>query len=210
MFVRVVWTVFAGVNVGIRFELGLCCELNTSLVKNLEVLFELRALHGEVRQFILIEIPQLACNLLKSGVEYQSTDGVKLELSGVLDFVTESPAAFKVDNHCMCSIKMADRVGLESEPSASPFSRVPLIVKAPFLFTSDTPIFGVCGQSCEVLFKMSKVVSETGFSEDIIFRLLVDLRAAIRSGLGLKIRDFVEPLEFGSVLALFEDDEFGE
>ena len=110
----------------------------------------------------------------------------------------------------MCSIKMADRVGLESEPSASPFSRVPLIVKTPFLFTSDTPTFGVCGQSCEVLFKMSKVVSETRFSEDIVFRFLVDLRAAIRSGLGLKIRDFVEPLKLGSVLTFFEDDEFRE
>ena len=126
----------------------------------------------------------------------------------MLDFVTESFAGFKIDNDCMCSIKMADRVGLESEPSASPFSRVPLIVKPPFLFTSDTPTFGVCGQSCEVLFKMSEVVSETRFSEDIVFRLLVDLRAAIRSSLGLKIRDFVEPVKLGSVLAFFEDDEF--
>ena len=210
MFVRVVWTVFAGVNVGIRFELCLRSELDTGLVENLQILLELAALHSEVRQFILIEIPQLARNLLKIRIEYQSTDGVKLKLSGVLDLIAESFAGFEIDNDRMCSIKMADRVGLESEPSASPFSRVPLIVKPPFLLTSDTPIFGVCGQSREVLFKMSKVVSETGFSEDIIFRLLVDLRAAIRSGLGLKIRDFVEPLELGSVLALFEDDELGE
>ena len=210
MFVRVVRTVFAGVNVGIRFELGFCRELDAGLVENLQILLELAALHGEISQFILVEIPQLARNLFKSGVEYQSTDGVKLELSGVLDLVAKSFAGFKIDNDRMCSIKMAHRVGLESEPSASPFSRVPLIVKAPFLFTSDTPTFGVCGQSCEVLFKMSKVVSETRFSEDIVFCLLVDLRAAIRSGLGLKIRNFVEPLKLGSVLALFEDDEFGE
>ena len=210
MLVRVVRTVLARVNVRVRLELALGGELDTGLVENLQVLLELAALHGEAGQFVLVEIPQLARNLLKIRIEYQSTDGVKLELSGVLDLVAESFAGFIVDNHCVCSIKMADRVGFESEPSASPLNRVPLIVKTPFLFTSDTPTFGVLGQSCEVVLKMSEVVSETGFSEDIVFSLLVDLRAAIRSSLRLKIRNFVEPLELGSVLTLFEDDELRE
>ena len=210
MFARMVRAVFARVDIRVWLELSLCREFDAGLVENLQVLLELATLHGEVSQFILVEIPQLARNLLKIRIEYQSTDGVKLKLSGVLDLVTESFAGFEIDNDRMCSIKMADRVGLESEPSASPLSRVPLIVKTPFLFTSDTPIFGVCGQSCEVLFKMSEVVSETSFSEDIIFRLLVNLRAAIRSSFGLKIRNLVEPLELSSVLALFEDDEFRE
>lgn len=208
MAVRPIRAIGTRVPIGIRLELALSGELDAGLVENLQILLELATLHGEVCQFILIEIPQLARNLLKIRIEYQSTDGVKLELSGVLDLVAKSFAGFIVDNHCVCSIKMADRVGFESEPSASPLSRVPLIVKAPFLFTSDTPTFGVLGQSCEVIFKMSEVVSETRFSEDIVFSLLMDLRAAIRSSLRLKIRNLVEPLELGSVLALFEDDEF--
>ena len=92
MFVRVVRAIFAGVNVGIRFELALGGEFDAGLVENLQILLELATLHGEVCQFILVEIPQLARNPLKLWIEYQSTDGVKLELSGVLDLIAESPA----------------------------------------------------------------------------------------------------------------------
>lgn len=90
MLARVVRAIFARVNVRVRFELALSGELDAGLVENLQILLELATLHGEVCQFILVEIPQLARNLLKIRIEYQSTDGVKLELSGVLDLVAES------------------------------------------------------------------------------------------------------------------------
>lgn len=100
--------------------------------------------------------------------------------------------------------KKAHRIGLESEPCGIPLNDIPVAVKSPFFFANDTASLEVSCECCEILRKMSKVMGKASFSSDIVFGLLVNLCAPIRSCFGLKIGDLVNALKLDAVSAGLE------
>lgn len=201
----VIWAVFAALHVWIRLEYRVLSELATLLVEELEVLAHLAALHDEARQLVLIQIPELAGNLLDFWIPDQCAKCVELELYGMLYFIAESPTGLVVNHDNMRWAKEANCVAFKPEPSFSPTRHTPVTVKAPFFFANNTPFVGMLLECDEVVFEVSEGRSEITFPCDIVFCLLVNLGTAIRSGLRLIVWNLVSPLKCGAIWALVVD-----
>ena len=91
-------TILAGDDVRVRLEVRRLGELATFTVEDAQILAELTTMQREAGQFVLVEVPEFAGNLLNFWIANQRADGVELQLDGVLYLIAESFAGFVVDH----------------------------------------------------------------------------------------------------------------
>ena len=116
LLVRGIGTVFAREDVRIRLEHLFFGHGATATVEEREVLRHLAAVHLEVSQLVLVDVPEFTGDLLNFRVTNQSAQRVELKLLRVLYFISESFAGFVVNDCQMLCIQVADGITLKTEP----------------------------------------------------------------------------------------------